>query len=364
MQGAHDWAENLDKAFDGHGYYKSYADPQIPSRVINDEFTLTSTWTDDILGASSTIEGEQMAKDQLAKTYEIKDMGETTLILGMHIKRNDNGDVTLLQESYGHHLLERFNMSHCTPVSTPLPPGTSLSVEDCPTTPQEVDEMKSVPYREALGSLMWLQVATHPDLSYTVNILSRFAHNPGRTHWNAMKHTLAYVKSTLNYGITYKGGEPLNPVGYVDSDYAGCKGTRCSTEGNIFVVVGGPVSWQSKRQEIVALSTVKSEYMAFTRATSQVLWIIKFFAEIGLPIPTPITIYADNNGFISNSTTNKHHCHTKHIDIKFHFVNEHTKKREVIFNYIPSANNIADLFTKPLPWDTVRRLAATLDLIL
>jgi len=186
-----------------------------------------------------------------------------------------------------------------------------------------------------------------------VNILSQFAQNPGRTHWNTIKHTLAYVKSTLNYGITYKGGESLNPIGYVDSDYAGCKDTQHLTKGNIFVVAGGPMSWQSKHQEMVALSTVESKYMAFTRATSQVLWIIKFFAKIGLPISIPITIYADNSGSISNSTTSKHHRHTKHIDIKFHFVNEHTKKGEVIFNYIPSANNIAGLFTKPLPRDTV-----------
>jgi len=95
IQGVHDWAENLDKTFQGHGYYKSCADPQIRSRVLNNELTLTFTWTDNILGASSTAKGEKLAKYELGSSYEIKDIGEGKLILGMHITRNKNRDVTL-----------------------------------------------------------------------------------------------------------------------------------------------------------------------------------------------------------------------------------------------------------------------------
>jgi len=170
------------------------------------------------------------------------------------------------------------------------------------------------------------------------------------------------VKGTIDYRITYRRGGTLNPIGYVNSDYAGCKDIRRSTEGNVFIVAGGPVSWESKRQETVALSTVESEYMVFICATAQVLWMMKFFAEIGLPVTNPITIYADNNGSISNSTNNKNHCQTKHIDVKFHFVKEHTKKREIMFTYIPSLDNLADLFTKSFPCKTIRRLATAMDL--
>ena len=112
----------------------------------------------------------------------------------------------------------------------------------------------------------------------------------------------------------------------------------------------------------MALSTVESEYMAFTRATAQALWIMKFFTEIGLPVTNPITIYADNNGSISNSTNDKNHRRTKHIDVKFHFVKEHMKKGEIMFTYIPSSDNLADLFTKSLPLEMIRRLATAMDL--
>ena len=150
MQGAHDWAENLDKTFQGHGYYKSCANPQIRSRVLNDELTLTSTWTDDILGASSTAEGKKLAKSELGSSYEMKDMGEAKLILGMRITQNKNGDVTLIQKAYSERMLECFKMNHCSPISTPLPPGTLLSIDNCPTTLQEVSEMAKIPYYKAL----------------------------------------------------------------------------------------------------------------------------------------------------------------------------------------------------------------------
>ena len=133
-------------------------------------------------------------------------------------------------------------MTFCSPTTTPLSPGIVLSSEDYPTTPDEENEMKKIPFHEALGSLMWLQVATRPDLTFSVNMLARFAHNLGIAHQNALKHVLTYIKGTKHYSITYKGGSSLEPIGYVDSDYAGCRDTRRSTEGNVFVVAGGPIS--------------------------------------------------------------------------------------------------------------------------
>jgi len=161
MQGAHDWAENLDKTFKGHSFYKSRANPQIHSRVYGDKLILTSIWTDDVLDASSTIEGENLAKSQLGASYEIKDLGEAKLILGMCINRDPiTRNISLSQKSYCEYMLRRFNMENCSPKLTPLPPGLLLTTEDCPNTPEEANKIKDTPYWEVLGSLMWLQVAT------------------------------------------------------------------------------------------------------------------------------------------------------------------------------------------------------------
>jgi len=128
----------------------------------------------------------------------------------------------------------------------------------------------------------------------------------------------------------------------------GCKDTHCSIEGNIFIVAGGPVSWENKRQEKVALSTVEAEYMGFSRAIIQALWISKYFTEIGLPIPKPIIVHTDNNRSISHSLNDKNHRRTKHIDVQHHFIKDQVKCGNITFQYIPSSENIADLFTKSL----------------
>lgn len=210
--------------------------------MYGNELTLISTWTNDILGASSTIEGEHQVKAELGSSYEIKDLGEAKLLLSIWIDQNALGNVRLSQWAYCKQLLKRFNMDECLPSTTPLPSSLTLSAKDCPTTPEEVYEMKDIPYREALELLMWLQVATRPDLSFSINLLACFAHNPGKPHWSALKHVLAYVKGTIDYRITYQAGGNLNPTGYVDSDFARCKDTRKSTDGTIFIVAGGLIS--------------------------------------------------------------------------------------------------------------------------
>lgn len=180
MQGAHDWAVTLEKTYKNHRYYTLKADPQVQLRLEDNELTLMSTWTDDILGALTTEAGEIKAEGELRSSYEIKDLGLVSYILGMRIDRDENsGSIRLSQRAYSERILECFHMADAKPRTTPLPPGIILLIDDMPKTKEDVQDMKQVPYREALGSLMWLQVATHPDLSYAVNILSRFANNPG-----------------------------------------------------------------------------------------------------------------------------------------------------------------------------------------
>ncbi len=349
MQGAHDWAENLDKMFEGHGYYKSWADPQICSHVIGDEYTITSTWTDDVLGASTTFEGESTAKSELEQSYKIKDLGSTKYILGIHIDYDESDrSICLSQCAYCEWILEQFNIADCYLHSTPLPARITLTSDDCPSTKDKHCKMEKVPYHEALGSLMWLQVRTCPNLSYTINLLSHFANNPSIHYWIALKYALGYVKVTLDYSITYYQNRSFQPYGYVDADFAGDNDTRRSTEDHIFFVAGGPVSWASKWQETVALSTVEVEYMAFTRATQQALWMDKYLDEVGLSPDWPMPIFADNSGAIAMTKNNKNHRCTKHIDIKHYFIKEKVDSRLIDFSYIPSCSNFANILTKPL----------------
>jgi len=224
--------------------------------------------------------------------------------------------------------------------------------------------MKDKPYREALGSVMWLQVGTRPDLSFTVNVLSRYQSNPGPAHWKALTHVLSYVKGTLDYKITYypNTSDGLTVSGFADSDFAGGEDNSKSTNGHIFTMAGGPVSWSSKRQPVVAWSTTEAEYYALVHACQQATWMSSWMAEAGLPQDNTATLYGDNKGSVDIANNAKGVSKAKHIHVNYHFIHEHVKMGEVDIVQIPTADNLADILTKPLPRDTHLRFVIAMGL--
>lgn len=363
MQGGYDFQVEMSSAYESMGYYKSLADPCVHSRVIDNEFAITSTYTDDIFGASSTKEGAKKAKEEIEACFEMKDVGELGYILGIRIEKDEHtGAISLSQEAYLRRVLERFGMLQCNAKSTPLPSGIALSESESPRTEDDRQYMKDKPYREALGSCMWAQVATRPDISFALSVLSRFQANPGPAHWKAMLHLLAYLKGTINYKITYHRGGSLDPIGFVDADYAGDTDTRRSTSGYLFTIAGGPVSWSSKRQATVALSTTEAEYMALTRAAQQALWMYSFMSEVGLKREFPAMLHGDNAASIALTLNTKGHARAKHIDIRHHYIRERVAEGEIGLVQIPSEENLADIFTKSLPRVTHQKLIRALKL--
>lgn len=357
MAGAHDWEQELSTTYNATGYYQSKADPCVRHRVINGKYTLNVTYTDDVVGGSSTVGEKEKAVQELEDAYEVKRVedgeGKGRFILGMSMSRDDNtGAISLSQRPYFERLLKKHNMWDCNPKSTPLPLGIDLSSEDCAVTEEQKRFMADKPYREVLGSVMWAQVATRPDLSFAVNLLARFQINPGPAHWKALMHVLAYIKGTLDYKITYHRGTTngLKPYGYVDADYAGdLLDTGRSTGAYVFLMAGGPVSWSSKRQETVATSTTAAEYMATSRACQQAVWMASFMREAGLEQELPTIMYNDNTGSIALTQSAKGHKKAKHIQIRYHYIRERVSEGDVKVVHINSDDNLADILTKPLP---------------
>ena len=363
MQGGYDFQVEMSSAYESLGYYKSLADPCVHSRTINGVQTITSTYTDDIFGASSTKEGAERAKEEIEACFEIKDVGDLGYILGIRVEKDDaTGAISLSQEAYLRRVLERFGMLHCNTKSTPLPSGATLSESDSPKTDEDRHYMKDKPYREALGSCMWAQVATRPDIAYALSVLARFQTNPGPAHWKAMLHLLAYLKGTLHYKITYQRGGNIDPIGFVDADYAGDIDMRRSTSGYVFTMASGPVSWSAKRQATVALSTTEAEYMALTRAAQQALWMFSFMSEVGLTRTFPAILHGDNAASIALTLNTKGHARAKHIDIRHHYIRERVAEGEIGLVQIPSEENLADIFTKPLPRVIHQKLVRALKL--
>lgn len=351
MDGAYNWWQELDKEMKELGYYRSQADQCVRSRHVNGEVTITSTYTDDVSGLSTTVEGSIEARKELGLKFKVKDLGEVNLILGIRVTRNRQaGTISLDQRPYLERVLERFGMTDCNPRSTPLPPGIQFHKADSPLNEEDTRFMKDKPYREALGSIMYAQLATRPDLSYAVTTLSKYSNNPGPAHWKALQHVLQYIKGTLHYRILYggEGHRSVTPHGYVDASFADDLDTRRSCGGQVHIQAGGPTGWGSKYQDTVALSTTEAEYMALTWGARQILWMYSSMSEVGFPQQLPAQLFGDNTGAISLSKNTKGNARVKHIDIREHYIRERVDEGDICITQVPSAENLADMFTKPL----------------
>lgn len=194
---------------------------------------------------------------------------EANCFVGLQIERDVvNNTLKIHQRSYLERILKRFNMADYKVLSTPMDINAKLikSIE-------KSNNEKNYPYKEAIGSLIYLMIGSRPDIAYSVSKLSQFMDAYDKTHWTAVKHILRYLKGTLDLGIAYQRNGTNKLEGFCDSDYAGDQNTRRSTSGYIFMLNGGAVSWSSKLQQIIALSTTEAEYISLAEATKQSIWL-------------------------------------------------------------------------------------------
>uniref|UniRef100_H3HA27 Integrase catalytic domain-containing protein n=1 Tax=Phytophthora ramorum TaxID=164328 RepID=H3HA27_PHYRM len=211
------------------------------------------------------------------------------------------------------------------------------------------DTMKNVPYRSAVGALMYLMVATRPDLAAAVGMLSQFSADPCPTHWQALKRVLRYLQATPTHGLEFSREDSVSMCGYSDADWAGDVESRRSTSGYAFMMNGGCISWRSKKQRTVALSSTEAEYMALSEATQEAVWLKVFLCELGeMASDEAVKIYEDNQGSIALAKNPQFHKRTKHIDIRYHFVREKVEDGQVVLQYVSTTDMLADIMTKAI----------------
>ena len=311
------------------------------------DFIILLLYVDDMLVSSPNKDRVQELKAQLAREFDMKDLGPANKILGMQIHRDRrNRKIWLSQKNYLKKILRRFNMQDCKPISTPLPINHKLSSGMSPSSEAERMEMSRVPYASAVGSLMFAMICTRPDIAQAVGAVSRFMADPGKEHWSMVKRILRYIKVTSNVALCY-GGSEFTVKGYVDSDFAGDLDKRKSTTGYVFTLAGGAVSWVSKLQTVVALSTTEAEYMAATQACKEAIWIQRLLEELGHK-QEKITLFCDSQSALHLARNPAFHSRTKHIGVQYHFVREVVEKGNVDMKKIHTKDNLADALTKPI----------------
>jgi hypothetical protein len=317
---------------------------------------------DDLTIVTSSVLLMREVKSKFSQEFEITDLGEIHWLLGIEILRDrSTRTISLSQKSYIDSVLKRYGLEDAKPLAIPMDPNTKLSNTQSPVTTREYAEMRDVPYREVVGSLMYAAIGTRPDISYTVGILSRFIENPGRAHWEAAKRVLRYLKGTRDLRMTYGGDNSEGLVGYADAD-GSMNEDRRAVSGYALIINGGAVSWSSKRQEIVVLSTTEAEYVAATHAAKEIKWIRTFIGEIFTTLIHPTTLYSDNQSAIALSKDHQYHARTKHIDIRFHFIRWVIEEGVLRLVYCPTDDMTADTLTKPLPSPKAKHFAHALGL--
>ena len=233
-------------------------------------------------------------------------------------------------------------MTECKPVATPLDPSIQLKIADASPVDQTL-------FQQIIGSLMYLMIGTRPDIAAAVSIISQFASNPTTLHHQAAKRILRYLKGTINLKLNY-GDKDTKPmlIGYSDANWGNDINTRRSTTGYIFYLSGGAISWSSKRQATVALSSTEAEYMALSQTTREAIWLRTLLAELNYPQEGATTLFEDNQSAIALAKNPVHHARSKHIDIQHHYIREKIESKEIDINYMPTDAMIADALTKPL----------------
>jgi hypothetical protein len=283
----------------------------------------------------------------------MKDMGEANFVLGVKIFRDRSRKLLgLSQETYVRRILERFHMHNSKPVDTPIEKGYTLSLDNCPKSDEEKIKMARVPYANAVGSLMYAMMCTRPDICFAVGMVSRYQSNPGPVHWQAVKRIFRYLRGTSDLVLCYQGGD-MRLRGYCDADWASDRDERKSTTGYAFLLSAGTISWCSKKQSCIALSTMESEYVACSAAVQEAVWLRRFFQRLSVTAlaDEAVKIYSDSMAALAYTKDPKYHGKTKHIDIRYHYIRDIVARGEVILQHISTSKIIADPLTKAIARD-------------
>ena len=308
-----------------------------------DDWAICAFWVDDETGIGSPSQLQRVA-DMFKNKYGISGEGELSWTLGIGVHRDrDARIISLSQEAYINNLVERFNLQNATTVTTPLAPGTILSKEQCPATPHDNPR-----YRELIGSLQYASLGTRPDISFAVNKLAQFLTNPGTAHVEAAMRVLRYLKGTKQWTLNL-GGRVADIAGYTDSDWGADRDDRKSTGAYVFRIGDGVISWKTKKQSSVALSSVEAEYMAMCQAAKEAVWLTGLLKDFGIDLRSPIVVFGDSQGAIALAQNPVFHPRSKHIAIQYHFTRELIQSNQITVQYISTKDMVADILTKALP---------------
>ena len=341
------WYTRFSQVMQKHGMVRSFTDSCVFIIKINQHLGVVPIYVDDAPTMASSSEMRLFIKRVMTSEFKVRYVGPLSTLLGIEFKRFPDGSLELSQTQYIKKILTKYEMQDSNPAPTPLDP--SIKLQKCMgASEREVEDMKAVPYRQAIGALMYIARATRYDIAYAVNALAQYGSRPEPGHWQAVKRIFRYLNGTLNHHLVYRKSENLLHL-YADASLASDRDDRRSYSGVATFYGSCLVNWQATKQKSVSFSTMESEYRALGQATKEALWVRSLLQELGSMSPhdPPIKIYTDSMSALAHANSRIENSRTKYIDIACHFIREKIEDGSVELVYISTKYNLADIFTKP-----------------
>ncbi|KAL5731693.1 hypothetical protein ACHQM5_004397 [Ranunculus cassubicifolius] len=342
-QASRQWFSKFSEAIISAGYVQSRADYSLFTRKQGTSFTVLLIYVDDILITGNDLESIAATKSFLHSQFHIKDLGGLKYFLGIEVSTSRKG-IFISQRKYALEIIEDAGLLGAAPIDTPMEQGLKLS--------DKSDLLKDQGrYRRLVGRLIYLTMS-RPDITYAVHVLSRFMHQPRKAHMEAALRVVRYLKNAPGQGLFFSSNNDFRLRAYCDSDWVGCPLTRRSTTG--YCVFLGPslISWRSKRQKTVSLSSAEAEYRAMTGTCCELTWLRQLLEDLGIMHHEPALLYCDNKAALHIAANPVFHERTRHIEMDCHYIRDKIQDGSVATRFVSSMHQLADVFTKALGKDT------------
>ena len=347
------WYAEIRKTLKELGWTQGKVDPCLFTRMEDSETEYLALYVDDIVLATPSKERTQAIKGELGSRFALKDVGDLQNLLGMHIVRKDRA-YQITQPKMLRGLIGEGPEAEYR--STPMT-RSHLSIAEVDLTRDEKEE-----YQAMTGTLLYLSRKSRPDIAHAVGILSRSVATPTQRSMKDLRWLMGYVRYTADYQMVIRGGG-MEIQGWTDASFAE-DGDRKSTSGHVIKIGHDTIAWGSKRQSVVATSTLEAEYVAMSECARTAKWVRMLLEhDFGEKPQGKTRIFCDNKGAIEVARNPTHHFRSKHIDIKFHHVREMIEEGEIDLVYVSSESNVADVMTKPLNKSNHHNHRAALGLI-
>ncbi|UYV64621.1 hypothetical protein LAZ67_3001351 [Cordylochernes scorpioides] len=356
-QSGRSWYEKFSQVLHDCGLEKLKSDPCLFKWKNEDKYFYVGIYVDDFITVSDSEDTSNRFINKLRHHLEIKDVTCKGMFLGIKIIQDKEG-ISLQQSHYVQQILQKYGMETCKEVPTPGSKEINLDnhIED--------DNCDQHTYQEALGMLMFLAVNTRPDIAYITSKLSQYSRQPKQMHWTAIKRVMRYLRGTIDLGVKFERGKTGILKSYADASWSTTHDGK-SYGGYVLKLGEATIDWKSSKQPLVALSTMEAEMIAACESCCQIKWIINLLRELEEWnfMEKPTAIYTDSQSLINWISSPKQSSRCRHINRKYHFLRDCYESRDICLLYKPSQDLEADIFTKDLSRDQMKKHLESLSIV-